>query len=442
MGLIEERMAVFSKQFLETVSNKEILVVSHFDTDGITSAAIVVKALKRKDCKFSVKIVKTFGKDVIEALPKDKILLLLDLGSSHLLDLASSEIEHIFIIDHHGVASNVPESLHFFNPEVLDQTQMSASGLAFFFVKEMDDKNADLIKFGILGMIGDTLEKEISLFGEKILKEENVQEKRGLLLYPSTRSLDKVLEYSSQPFIPGVTGDPAGVIQFLDENGFVKNNGMYKSINELTEEDAEKLMKSILLKNPGITKEFLMGEIYLLRWYGKMEDARELSARINACSRLDRVYLSLQLCLEIPSAKKEAESMHAKYKRNILSSLKELKDSVEFSGKGFIVMNAKDKVKDTFISTTLNILSRSGSYQEETILVGLAFSGDKIRVSVRNTEQEGRNVKEIFQKIIDVVGGEVRGHRMAAGCIIQRKDEKEFLELTKRELEIETVKVR
>ena len=63
--------------FVERSKDKEILVVSHFDTDGISSAAIAVKALRRMDRAFSIKIVKSLERDFILDLPKDKIILFL-----------------------------------------------------------------------------------------------------------------------------------------------------------------------------------------------------------------------------------------------------------------------------------------------------------------------------------------------------------------------------
>ena len=55
---MDRRIELVAKNFLEKIKNKEIQVISHFDTDGITSAAIMIKTLKKLDRIFSVKIVK------------------------------------------------------------------------------------------------------------------------------------------------------------------------------------------------------------------------------------------------------------------------------------------------------------------------------------------------------------------------------------------------
>ena len=79
------------EKFLEKSGEKEIQVISHFDTDGITSAAIMIQSLKRLDKKFSLKIVKGLEKELIYKLPKNKTILFLDLASSMLDNIKKAE---------------------------------------------------------------------------------------------------------------------------------------------------------------------------------------------------------------------------------------------------------------------------------------------------------------------------------------------------------------
>ena len=73
---LEEKIKYVVKEFLEKSKDKEIQIISHFDTDGITSAAIMVQTLKKLDKKFSLKIVKSLEEQFIYDLPKDKFCLL------------------------------------------------------------------------------------------------------------------------------------------------------------------------------------------------------------------------------------------------------------------------------------------------------------------------------------------------------------------------------
>ena len=104
-------------------------------------------------------------------------------------------------------------------------------------IKELDNKNKDLAKMAILGMVGDMLEKEIGKLNNGILEDGEIKRKRGLLIYPSTRPLNRTLEYSSHPFIPGVTGNNEGVTELLRETGIETIKGKYKSIIELNDKN-------------------------------------------------------------------------------------------------------------------------------------------------------------------------------------------------------------
>ncbi|MBU1252749.1 MAG: hypothetical protein KJ905_03240, partial [Nanoarchaeota archaeon] len=46
-----------------------------------------------------------------------------------------------------------------------------------------------------------------------------------------------------------------------------------------------------------------------------------------------------------------------------------------------------------------------------------------------------------LEAVINEVGGETGGHEFAAGCIISRENETKFIEVLKKNLEIEMVKI-
>jgi RecJ-like exonuclease len=290
-------------------------------------------------------------------------------------------------------------------------------------------------------MIGDQLEKEIDSLNNGILDESGVQRKRGLLIYPSTRPINRVLEYSSNPYIPEVTGNMKGVLEMLRESGITPEKGKYKSIMELDEKEMKDLTTSILLRNPKIKSKDLIGDIFLIKMFNKIEDARDLSAIINACSRSGRSELAMQYCLEIPSSKKNAELTHIKYKQNIITGLNFVSETEKIQGKGFVIINAQDNVKDTMIGTIASIISNSSIYEEGTVIITMAYYEDKIKISARIVGRNGRNLRELLEKVINLTEGEIGGHEHAAGCIINRKKEREFIDLLKKNLEIEMIKI-
>jgi len=429
------------EKFLEKSKDKEIQIISHFDTDGITSATIMIQTLKKLDKKFSVKIVKRLEEEFIYNLPKNKLTLFLDLASGSLNHIIKSGLKDVFIIDHHEIIQKVPEEINIINPELNNKQKISSSGLTYLFCKQIDPKNKEFAKLAILGMIGDLMEKSIDKLNNEILNDGEVKRKRGLLIYPSTRPLNRTLEYCSSHYIPGVTGDTKGVLELLREIGLNPINGKYKSLIELDEKEMTKLVTAIMLRNPKVKDKEIIGDIFLIKLFNKLEDARELSAIINGCSRLGESGLAIQFCMENAKAKKRAEFIHVKYKQFLISGLKFSSETEKIQGNGFVIINAKNKIKDTIIGTIASILSNSSLYEEGTIIVTMAYYKDKIKVSARGVGRNGRNVREILNSVIERIGGEVGGHKFAAGCMITQEKEQEFIGSLKKNLEIELVKI-
>lgn len=440
---LKENIKGAVSKFLDASKGKEVLVVSHFDTDGISSAAIMTQTLKRLDKKFSVRILKRLEPEFILELEKDKLIVFLDLASGMLDEIAAHGFRQIFIIDHHEIVQKIPESVTIVNPMLHGKEKISSSGLTYLFCKEMNPENRDLAKLGVLGMIGDLMEENIDkLNGDLLgLEDGEIKKRRGLLIYPSTRPVNKVLEYSSNPYIPGITGNPEGITELLRSAGIEPANGKYKSIIELNDEEMKSLVTAIMLRKPVKGSKEIVGDIFLLKFFNKLEDARELSAMINACSRLDEPEVALQFCMEISGARKRAEAIHVKYKQHLISGLEFARNLEKIHGRGFLIINAKDNIKDTIIGTIASIFSNSSMYDEGTIITAMAYYEDKIKVSARNVGRTGRNVREILDSVVREIGGEVGGHEFAAGCTISQEKEQAFLEALQKRCEIELVKI-
>jgi len=438
---LSEQIKTFVERFIKKSENKKIYVVSHFDTDGITSAAIMIKTLKKLNKIFSVKIIKRIEEGFIEKLPKNEIILFLDLASGSLEEIKNANLE-VFIIDHHEITEEIPENVSIINPALNSKEKISCSGLTYLFCKEiLKQQDNNLAKLAVLGMIGDLMEKSIEKLNHKILNDGEIKRKRGLLIYPSARPINKVLEYCSDPYIPDVTGNPEGVIELLREAGINLQNGKYKSLIELNNEEMSRLVTSIMLRNPRAKNKEIIGDIFLIKMFNKLEDAREISAMINACSRLGEPHIALQYCMEIPKIKKRADYIYIKYKQLIISALKFVSELKKIEGQNFVIINAKNKVKDTIIGTIASIISNSSVYEKGTIIVTMAYYENKIKISARSVGESERNVREILNNIVRKIGGEVGGHRSAAGCTILQEKEQEFIETLKKHLEIEVVKI-
>lgn len=441
----EENIKKFSDLLIKKIGNKKIHLITHFDTDGITSGAIFSKTLERQNKQFSIKILKQLSKEEFDYFPKDKLIILLDLGSGNLEELDKLNRE-IIIIDHHEVSKkNYSDNILILNPHLCeDYEDLCSAELCYLVSKSISKENKDLAHLAVLGMVGDTMEKDISKTRNFIINEADVRIKKGLLLYPSTRPVDRALEFSSRPFIPGVTGDSKGTYELLKEAEIEKTSKNFKSLIDLDDAEMKRLVTAILLRLPASESSEHIGNLYLIKFFNKIEDARELSAIINACSRMDKPEIALMLCLGNSEAKKKAERLYIKYRQHIISGLRFIDKNNKIEGREYVIINARDKIKDTIIGTLASILSFSSIYKEGTIIIAMAYNNEKIKVSSRmcgKYPKSSRNLKELMDKIISLIGGESGGHKEAAGCLIDKKDEDKFIELVKKQLEIELIKV-
>jgi len=427
---------------LDEVSKlKEIKVISHFDTDGITSAAIFSRALARWGKKFSLEIVKGLEKEFILSLPEDKILVFLDLASGS-LNYIKEKNTPVFILDHHELEQKIPPNIFMINPVLENSEPISAAAICYLFAKTLSQENLDLATLAVIGMVGDLHERNIGKFFGEILRDADAIVKKGLLIYPSTRPIDRALEYASNPFIPGVSGSREGVLALLRDSGISSENGKFKSLCELDENEMTRLITSIALKSArhGLNDD-IVGNHFLVKFFNKLEDARELSASINACSRMGSPHIALGFCLGNKNMRMESEKIYLDYKQNLISALKYVSETEKLEGNNYVIINAKDRIKDTIIGTVASILSHSPMYKEGRVIIALSYNEDKIKVSARVAGRTGRNVRELLHKVVVPIGGEVGGHPEAAGCLIPRAREVEFIEEIRRLLDIEIVKV-
>jgi RecJ-like exonuclease len=438
-----EYIKEFSKELLQRIGEEKIHVVSHFDTDGITSAAIFSKTLERLGKQFSMKILKQLNEEEIKLFPKDKLIIILDLGSGSLDELSKLPNE-IFIIDHHEIKKeNMPPNLTIFNPHLRDLENFCSAELTYLVSREISEENKNLAHLSILGMIGDVMEKDINKIRDQIIKESSVNIKKGLLIYPSTRPLDRTLEYSSRPFIPGVTGNSEGAYNLLLEAGIGRQGKKFKSLIDLNEREMKDLTTGVMLRMSSKEVHEHVGNLYLIKLFNKIEDAREISAMINACSRMGEPQIALLFCLGNSIARKKAERVHIKYRQQIISGLKFVENTDKIEGREFILINAQDNIKDTIIGTIASIISFSSTYPKGTIIIGMANNGNYIKISSRVVGRKSdRNLKKLLESIVQTLGrGDYGGHKNAAGCTIHKEDEKKFIELIKKQLEFEMIKV-
>jgi RecJ-like exonuclease len=410
-------------------SDSLIQVVSHYDADGISSAAILSSILIQLNKPFQLTIVKRIKDDVIELVKdrKPKLAIFCDIGSSYLDSLKNIDCE-IIICDHHEINGEGNERMIHVNPQKFD-LNLSAAGIVYFLAREILHNNS-LAPLAVVGMVGDMENINPKMFGSPLIEVG-----RGLNLYGRfSRPLYRALELSD---IPGMS-DAAKAIQFLAEIGInSQTNGEWRTLEDLDEDEKRKLNDAIvkeLIKHSFSLEEVFSDTLTLKGFPNELRDVKEFATLLNACGRMGEPAIGVAICLGSKKALETAKGLMRGYKRLIANYLRWVEEnpSVIKQTDYATYILAKDNIHENLIGTIVSML-----YQDKP-LIGLAYAEDGIKVSARNKDID---LSEVLMIAAKECGGSGGGHRQAAGCTIPREAENKFIEFLDQLIKEKLIKV-
>jgi RecJ-like exonuclease len=322
---VDHRISSFKKscreiaeEFRKILKQENIRIVSHLDADGISSAALIVKALNRENRPYAITILQQMKAEDVKRLSAEdaKNFIFTDLGSNQISNFLNYfNGKKVFILDHHepeksknALDSEFLKARNIFhlNPHLFSingSTQISGSGVSYYFVKELNRENEDLAHIALIGTLGDIQEPSGSALNSEIVelakKHNRISVTKGLKVFGAqTKPLHIALVQSTEIYIPGVTGSESGAIQFLKQiNIEPKNGSNWRRIIDLSEDELKRLVEGIIMlrlneENP----EDIIGDVYLLNDEEEgstLKDAREFATMLNACGRLNRASLGV-----------------------------------------------------------------------------------------------------------------------------------------------------
>ncbi len=447
---------------LEKAGSHIFQIVSHLDADGLASAGIISKALRRIGAKFHVRIVHQLSSNIILTIPrKDRVLIFTDLGSGQLSLLTDFDNSAI-IIDHHPPEETDSEEFLHFNPHFfgLDGgVDISGAGMAYLVAREIDDANKDLSALAVVGALGDRQDRgegrSLTGLNSKIVCEAVesgvLEDVKDLMFFGrETRPIPVAIEYTMDPFIPGLSGNNAACMKFLTERVKIplKTGDRWRTLSELSQQEKSKLVSELVkyMLASGLTTseaQSIVGSVYILTREivgTPMRDAREFAFLLNACGRTGKTGLGLAICMGDRRLSDDALRVAGEYRAKLAEYMnwlgeKNVKDEGAvcwFDGGGYI--------NDKMVGTLTSILSSSRSCQDK-VIVGFAYSEEEkaVKVSIRlgsgvsSKIDLGMAVRNVMSKMgLGFIAG---GHEAAAGAYIPSGKEKEFIEHLKSEIE-------
>lgn len=432
-------------------TQKSVHVVSHIDADGLTSAGIICTALKRAGIEYSTRFVKQLDEKALDKLANENhnLVIFTDLGSGMCEPLKTRGIRAV-VSDHHRPQGELEfPDLHL-NPHLFGANgayELSGSGTTYLLASALG-KNQDLADLAIVGAVGDMQHLkmgQLTGINREILKEgarEGVLSyRKDLTLFgKQTRPIFKLLQYSSDPYLPGLTGDEDACIEFLQERGLrFSQEERWRRWIELNPSEKQKLVSGLIqyCLSLGLSTykiERLVGEVYELlkeREGTEMRDASEFSTLLNATARYDHAEIGLAVCMgNREEAYEAARKLLAEHRQNLVNGLIYVKEKGVIELENLQYFDAGSEIKETIVGIIAGMSSTIVPNRNLPI-IAFANSEEGIKVSARATQdliRKGINLSEAMEKVSAEVGGAGGGHDIAAGATIPKGNQEEFIQ--------------
>lgn len=434
-----------------------VLLASHIDADGLTSAAVAAAALERATIPFEVAFCKQLDEEEIARFAKTdyETILFTDFGSGqlpHIKAHADSGAFHPVVCDHHEPADvDIP---HHLNPHLFDidgSKELSGAGAAYVLARALENgtDNRDLAALAVVGAVGDMQASEGELRGanEGIVAEAVevgvIDTGTDLTLYGTqTRPIPKLLEYAGDVRIPGITNNQAGVRQFLDEHDIpVKEDGEWRRWVDLSLDEQRRLVSGLVKRAvtngvPASRIDLLTGTTYTLPHEDEgteLRDASEFSTLLNATARYERADVGLAVCLgDREEAYTRAKHLLVNHRRNLSEGIDWVRSTGTTEEKHIQWFDAGDRIPDTIVGIVAGMaLGVSGISASRPIIAFAEESPTETKVSSRGTGRlvrQGLDLSVVMHDAATAVDGEGGGHTIAAGATIPADREGEFLE--------------
>lgn len=449
---------------------RKVVIATHIDADGISAGAIASKALERAGIDAEVRFFKKLDEEAIASLAKagSDIVWYTDLGSGSVSKLGGVPT---VVSDHHvpdtcsSDGSKVGQArlwdfsdvIHV-NPQlhgISGATDLSGAGATFLVAAAMDETNSDLSQLAVLGGVGDLqdqrtrrlegLNRDISALAASVGVIEVLQDLR--LFGRETRPVHKMLEYSSDPFLPGITSDEQAAISFLLGLGIEPKQGdAWKTWAMLTQEEKETVIDALrdILKHRSRKPESLLrltGEVYVLKREATgtpLRDAKEFATLLNACGRHGKGEVGLAICKgDREDGYREGIALLRDHRSALSQAISLAKDLGVTRLRNIQYFDAGPDIEETIVGTVAGMLLGEAGSDRSAPMVAFADSLEysqepKAKASARGTQDlvsRGMDLSAAMRKAAEAVGGVGGGHNIAAGATIPSSKKEDFLRM-------------
>jgi single-stranded-DNA-specific exonuclease len=463
-----------------------VLVLSHIDADGITSMAIVLEALGRLEKAHAWRNIHQINSEsiheVIELIKEHSpdVIVFCDFGSGQ-FDLIEEQVagqagvEYVIILDHHippddrRRIDNEPSGrIIEINPcqhGISGSKDLSGAGVSFLFAIGLTPDNADLSELAIVGATGDLQNyygKGFSGLNGGILKigvqGGLIRVEKDLTLFGiNTRPLAQLLQYATDPYLPGLTGNIDACYHFYTELSIELKDGYdeWRRWVDLSQREKQRVVQKLIEEllayyDDSRIATGLIGDVTNLLHRpprSEMSTAKEFATLLNACGRNRRADIGVRICLGDKEAFDEGKALLQQHRANLAMAIRRIEEGGYEETDGAYIVN-DHMTKDTIIGIVIGMAQGSTIIPSDKPVIGISTNTTddsplvKISGRARNhVVDRGVNLKKVFTGVADAMNQEnhklvveAGGHPMAAGAFVDQDHLDEFIGRVSKEL--------
>jgi RecJ-like exonuclease len=326
-------------------------------------------------------------------------------------------------------------------------TDLSGSGATYLIARALGE-NAELSDLAVVGAVGDlqhVREGRLRAVNRLILDEAEkhaiVAVEKDLQAFGrQTRPIHKLLEYGSDPYIPGITGNSEQILELLASlNIELKEEGKWKKWIDLSNVERRTIISALIQRciMQGIPPEKiqnLVGEVYTLLKEKRgtaLRDASEYATLLNATARYGFEKIGVAVCMgDRESNYRRANELLLVHRENLVRGLSYVKETGVKTLSNLQYFHAGNNILETIVGIVAGMCKNLDGVNRQLPIIGLANSDEGIKVSARGTQslvQRRLNLARAMSEAANSVGGVGGGHDIAAGATIPEGTELEFL---------------
>lgn len=412
----------------------KVLLISHYDADGISSAQIIRESLQRAGKEVRTVIFPTLSEEqiaMVRTMQADCVFMA-DMGASY-LDILAGKDWDIAILEHHRMPPEtvIPSRRGFVFADPVEfgidgSKNACASAMSFLFAVAMDPNNRDLAPLAMAGMYGDKQNlggfRSIDLAIVEAAVEDGSVGRYQNLAYPTGLTFYQAMMSCPDPYLVGTTGRSDKV------NRFVKSCelAMTDMPNTISQERVDAFAEALAarMRRTGVTEEIIkdtFGDRYYSERY--QMDVGTLSSILDGCGRRGNHEVAFDACSSLDFTEASMESQE--YDEKLISMIDEVSGNVvQMRNIQYFIITEKG-----FAGNIASAIVRYLGDPEKPV-IGVTVSDGATDISSRGTDHQlsmGLSLSDAMRDVCGSVGGQGGGHVIAAGGTIPKGSEEGFL---------------